>query len=102
MPDSLFLYKLDDETLESIIESSDEERHKYFLHLIRLYFPGSSKELKANLMSAYMSSFILEYIVRNHEGIAESFTCVYTPHGLIREVVNDLYKIEEEYRYQIN
>lgn len=102
MPDSLFLYKLDDETLESILESSDEEKHSYFLHLIRLYFPGSSKELKSKLMSAYVSSFILEYIVRNHEGMSEGFSCIYTPQGLIRELVNDLYKIEEEYKYQIN
>jgi len=102
MNDPLYLYELENSTLEKILHLDDKDKHKYFLTLIRTYYPNSDKETKSELMAAYMASFIVEYIYRNHDLLGSAFTLTYTPTGMVREMANDLYNFEESYKYQIN
>lgn len=102
MSDEMYLYEIEDETLEHILHMADAEKHRYFLELIRTFYPGSDKEVKKHLMAAYYSSFVLEFMYRNHELLGSAFTVTYTPTGQIREVSNDIYNFEEPHKYQIN
>lgn len=100
---SLFLHNLPDKVLQDILNMSGEDKIMYFTNLIKRFYPDvESAEEFEGLIKAYNASFALEYVFRQDEEIADSFTCVYTKTGLVRELSNDLYFMIAEYKYQIN
>jgi len=98
----LFLNKLSDDTIESIVSMAEEEQDKYFYQLIDRFYKTADLEKKEELLDSYRSSFILEYIYRTTPDIQNSFVAVYTQTGLVRELTNDLYFLDEEFKFQIN
>jgi hypothetical protein len=99
---NFFLNKLPTSKLEDLLGLSEEDQHYYCLQLIKRFYPSADKEEKAKLLKSYIAGFELEYLLRTEPNLAESFTCVYTKTGMIREVSNDIFFIPEAYQYQIN
>jgi hypothetical protein len=95
---SLFLYDLDDTTLNFIIELSFEELDKYIYALISRFYPNIEKgsEECAKLRSAYKASFAAEKLYRVNSLLNKNYTAIYTKTGLIREIVLDLYELGQE------
>lgn len=98
----LFLNKLSDNTIEAIVSMAEEEQNKYFYQLINRFYKNADLNKKEELLESYRSSFILEYIYRTTPDIQSSFVAVYTNTGLVRELTNDLYFLEDEFKFQIN
>jgi hypothetical protein len=95
---SLFLYELDDTTLDFILSLSYEELDRYVYALICRFYPKikpESEEYK-NLKEAYRASFIVEKLFRVNGIMNKNYTAIYTKTGLIRELVLDLYGIGNE------
>lgn len=99
---SLFLHKLPDNSIETIVSMPEDEQDKYFYQLISRFYKNSEIETRKDLIEAYRASFILEYMYRTTPDIQDNFTAVYTQTGLIREITNNLYFLDEEFKFQIN
>ncbi len=95
---ALFLYELDDDTLDSILSLTFEELDKYIYSLIDRFYPGVTPDSKIykELSKAYKASFALEKIYRLNSLINNNYTAIYTKTGLVREVVLDMYEIGNE------
>jgi hypothetical protein len=98
----LFLHSLSDNTIESIVTMPEDEQDKYFYQLVSRFYKDVEMEKKKELIDSYRASFILEYMYRTTPDIQDSFVTVYTQTGLIREVTNNLYFLDEEFKFQIN
>lgn len=98
----LYLHELSTDTIKDINRLDQDSKATYFMNLISRFYPNAEGETVTNLASAYYGSFMMEEKVRTYPGLAQAFTVVYTKTGLIREVVNDIYFLQEEYKYQIN
>jgi hypothetical protein len=99
---SLFLHKLSDETIEAVVSMPEDEQDKYFYQLVSRFYKDSEAEKKKELVDSYRASFILEYMYRTTPDIQDNFIMVYTQTGLIREITNSLYFLDEEFNFQIN
>ena len=99
-PDShLYLYDLDDSTLDFILELPYDELDKYVSALIsRFYGDLSDKEPKdiTELRHSYKASFATEKLYRVNPLINKNYTAIYTKTGLLRELVLDIYGIGPE------
>lgn len=98
----LYLHELSLEVIKKVNSMKDQEKTTYFLNLISRFYPTADLETKQKLLYAYNGSFYLEEVYREVVKLSGAFTAVYTRTGLIRELVNDIYFMEEEHKYQIN
>lgn len=98
----LYLNKLSDDIIETIVSMPEDEQDKYFYQLINRFYKDSDIEMKEELVEYYRSSFVLEYVYRTTPDIQDNFVVVYTRTGMIRELTNNLYFLEEEFKFQIN
>tara|TARA_S200000501_G_scaffold223577_1_gene209697 strand:- start:267 stop:578 length:312 start_codon:yes stop_codon:yes gene_type:complete len=91
--EELNLFDLDDGTLNTILDLEEKDKTLYIHHLIEKFFPSvvPNSEEYGDLQLSYRSSFKLEQHFRTDPVFHETFTLVYTPSGLIRDAVNDLY-----------
>jgi hypothetical protein len=94
----LFLYDLDDATLDFIIGLPFEELDKYVYALISRFYPKVEKESEQyqNLKDSYRASFATEKLYRVNPLLNKNYTAIYTKTGLIREIVLDIYGIGNE------
>jgi hypothetical protein len=95
---SFYLFELDDDTLNFILELRETELDRYIHALIcRFYYKHLKNDDYYNkLVKAYKSSFILEKLYRVNSSFNKNYTAIYTKTGLIREIVSDLYHIGTE------
>lgn len=95
---SFYLYELDNNTLDFILDLSSSELDRYIHALIcRFYYKRlSDEEYYKKLVEAYKSSFMLEKLYRVNKHFNQNYTAIYTKSGLIREIVSDLYCLSRE------
>jgi len=96
---SLYLYDLDDSTLDFILQLPYDELDKYVSALIsRFYGDLSDKEPEhiIELRHSYKASFATEKLYRVNPLINKNYTAIYTKTGLLRELVLDIYGIGPE------
>ena len=86
-----------DESLDSILCLTIESKTKYFEAMVKSYYPkvGQDTDYFVELVESYISSFYLEKLYRSNRFFNEKFIPVYTNTGLIREVVSDLFFIDD-------
>lgn len=94
----LFLYDIDDATLDFILSLSYEELDRYVYALISRFYPKVEKETEqyVNLKNSYRASFAAEKLYRVNALLNKNYTAIYTKTGLIREIVLDIYGIGNE------
>ena len=86
-----------DESLDSILCLTIESKTKYFETMVKSYYPKVDQDTDhfVELVESYISSFYLEKLYRSNRFFNEKFIPVYTNTGLIREVVSDLFFIDD-------
>jgi hypothetical protein len=86
-----------DESLDSILCLTIESKTKYFEAMVKSYYPKVCQDTDyfVELVESYISSFYLEKLYRSNRFFNEKFIPVYTNTGLIREVVSDLFFIDD-------
>ena len=91
------LEDLSDESLDSILSLTIESKTKYFEAMVKSYYPKVDQDTDyfVELVESYISSFYLEKLYRSNRFFNEKFIPVYTNTGLIREVVSDLFFIDD-------
>lgn len=95
---SFYLYELDDDTLNFILDLDSTELDRYIHALICRFYSKhlNNEEYYKKLVKAYKASFILEKLYRVNTNFNENYTAIYTKSGLVREIVSDLYHIGSE------
>ena len=97
--DSFFyLYELEDEVLDHIINLPSAELDSYIYALICRFYTNVEvdSEYYKSLYNSYKASIVLEKLYRVNSVLANQYTAIYTKTGLIREIVLDLYSIGTE------
>lgn len=96
MNDSIFLHKLSNEQLLTIINLPEKVKTNYFDSLIERFYPVFAEDYDnyEMLLGAYDSSFNLEHLYRTNKFLKANYTAIYTNTGLIREFILDIYSIE--------
>ena len=91
------LFNLPENTLNYVLSLPEEEKTGYFHSIISRFYSDSelSNEKYKELQVAYRASFMLEKIYRNNKALRDGFRPVYSKTSLIRDLINDLYFIEE-------
>ena len=86
-----------DESLDSILCLTIESKTKYFEAMVKSYYPKVDQDTDhfVELVESYISSFYLEKLYRSNRFFNEKFIPVYTNTGLIREVVSDLFFVDD-------
>ena len=86
-----------DESLDSILCLTIESKTKYFEAMVKSYYPKVDQDTDyfVELVESYISSFYLEKLYRSNRFFNEKFIPIYTNTGLIREVVSDLFFIDD-------
>ena len=86
-----------DESLDSILCLTIESKTKYFEEMVKSYYPKVDQDTDhfVELVESYISSFYLEKLYRSNRFFNEKFIPIYTNTGLIREVVSDLFFIDD-------
>ena len=94
----LALCDLQDETIDYILGMQLDDKRAYIHKLIETYYPNSLKdELEyESLVENYISSMYVEKLYRSNRFFNEQFTIIYTQTGLIRNVINDVYFVEDD------
>lgn len=94
----LYLYQLEDEAITSILTLDSSSLDLYLNNLIMRFYPQhvTNKEYSNKLKESYKASFVLENIFRKNEIFYKNYSAIYTPTGLIRELINDLYALNSE------
>lgn len=94
----LVLSEIDDATLNHIISMPMQEKVSYFSNVIAAFYPKVVKNSEEweNLVQSYISSFYTEKMYRSNRFLQESFTPVYTSTGLIRNIVLDIFYIDDD------
>ena len=97
MKNEFRLEDLSDEALNSILSLSIESKTAYFEAMVKSYYDKvpETDEKFVSLVEAYFSSFYLEKIYRSNRFFNEKFIPIYTDTGLIREVVSELFFIDD-------
>ena len=93
----LTLCEMEDTTLDFLIGLPIEDKHAYFHKLIETYYSDSLNNEKEydELLQNYISCIYVEKLYRSNRFFKEQFTIVYTQTGLIRDIINDIYFIED-------
>ena len=86
-----------DESLDSILCLTIEGKTKYFQAMAKNYYPkvDENTDQFVELVERYISSFYLEKLYRSNRFFNEKFIPVYTNTGLIREVVSELFFVDD-------
>jgi hypothetical protein len=97
MSNSFILEELPDDSLDAILSLNPEQKLKYFSAMVRGFYPKIKEDSEEyiNMLEYYMSSFYVEKLYRNNRFFKEKFTPIYTQTGLIRNIVADLYYLDE-------
>ena len=75
-----------------------DDKRAYFHKLIETYYPDvlDDEFEYEELLQNYISSMYVEKLYRSNRFFNEQFTIVYTQTGLIRNVINDTYFVEDD------
>ena len=94
----LSLCELQDETIDYLLGMHLDDKRAYFHKLIEAYYPDAlDDEFEyEELLQNYISSIHVEKLYRSNRFFNEQFTIVYTQTGLIRNVINDIYFVEDD------
>ena len=94
----LTLCELQDETIDYLLGMQLDDKRAYFHKLIETYCPDAlDDEFEyEELLQNYISSMYVEKLYRSNRFFNEQFTIVYTQTGLIRNVINDIYFVEDD------
>ena len=94
----LTLCELQDETIDYLLGMQLDDKRAYFHKLIEAYYPNAlDDEFEyEELLQNYISSIYVEKLYRSNRFFNEQFTIVYTQTGLIRNVINDIYFVEDD------
>ena len=94
----LTLCELQDETIDYLLGMQLDDKRAYFHKLIEAYYPDAlDDEFEyEELLQNYISSMYVEKLYRSNRFFNEQFTIVYTQTGLIRNVINDIYFVEDD------
>ena len=98
MTEQLILENVPEESLDHILSLPPEAKTLYFTKLAKKFYPKideKSDQFK-NILESYISSFYVEKMYRSNRFFNEQFTIVYTQTGLIRNVINDTYFVEDD------
>lgn len=95
--DELKLYELTEEQLNQILGLPEESMAVYIHSLIEKFYPSveAASDYYKLLFISYRSSFTTEKLYRNNNLFQKGFRIVYTKTGMIRDIINDLYYVEE-------
>lgn len=97
-PKDFSLHEIPEESLDAVLALPEENKINYFCSLADVYFPDLNKESDEyiNVVESYYASFYTEKLYRNNYFFREKFTAVYTNRGLIRNLVNNIYYLDED------
>lgn len=98
MQDIFILQDLSDESLDTVLALSLEQKSKYFITLAQTFYPGLDKDSAEfeDLITSYVSSFYVEKLYRANRFFNEKFTPIYTSTGLIRNIIADMYYADDD------
>lgn len=98
MRNIFILQELPDESLDTILSLSPEQKSRYFEAMIATFYPNLTKNTNEyeEMVATYLSSFCVEKIYRSNRFFNEKFTPIYTTTGIIRNIVSDLYYSDDE------
>lgn len=96
--DNFILEELSDESLDVVLSLPPQQKGKYFSTLAKTYYPNldESSDEFLNVVETYVSSFYVEKLYRSNRFFNEKFTPVYTTTGLIRNLVADIFYLDQE------
>ena len=94
----LTLSEIENDTLNFLISMPMDDKKAYFHKLIETFYPKSmnNENEYEDLLESYISSIYVEKLYRSNRFFQESFTMIYTKTGLIRNIVNDIYFLEDD------
>ena len=94
----LTLCDLQDETIDYLLGMQLDDKRAYFHKLIETYYQDvlDDEFEYEELLQNYISSMYVEKLYRSNRFFNEQFTIVYTQTGLIRNVINDTYFVEDD------
>ena len=98
MSDTFTLSEFPNESLDYVLGMPLDVKRQYFHKLIESFYPKTltiDSEYE-NLLEGYISSFYTEKLYRSNRFFNEKFTIVYTHTGMIRNIINDLYFIDDD------
>ena len=92
------LSDIQEETLNYLVGMSVDDKKAYFHKFVETFYPKILDDQKEyeKLIEAYISSIYVEKLYRTNRFFHEQFTMVYTQTGLIRNIINDMYFIEDD------
>ena len=98
MSEAFTLSEFPDDSLNYVIGMSAAAKRHYFHSLIEGFYPKAltNESEYESLMEGYISSFYTEKLYRSNRFFNEKFTIVYTHTGMIRNIINDLYFIDDD------
>tara|TARA_Y100000592_G_scaffold101158_1_gene186151 strand:- start:8691 stop:8996 length:306 start_codon:yes stop_codon:yes gene_type:complete len=94
----LTLCELQDETIDYLLGMQLEDKRAYFHKLVEVYYPNAlnNEDEYEDLIENYISCMYVEKLYRSNRFFNERFTIIYTQTGLIRNIINDVYFIEDD------
>ena len=99
MTDNIFILEdLADDALDAILALTPKAKDHYFSKMAANFNPKivvDSDDFK-NLVETYISSFYVEKLYRTNRFFNEKFTPVYTQTGLIRNIIADMYFVDDD------
>ena len=98
MSDTFTLSEFPNESLDYVLGMPLDVKRQYFHKLIESFYPKAltvDSEYES-LLEGYISSFYTEKLYRSNRFFNEKFTIVYTHTGMIRNIINDLYFIDDD------
>ena len=94
----LTLCQLQDETIDYLLGMQLDDKRAYFHKLVETYYPNAlnNEDEYEDLIENYISCMYVEKLYRSNRFFNERFTIIYTQTGLIRNIINDIYFIEDD------
>lgn len=98
MKNIFILQDLSDESLDTVLSLTPEQKSRYFEAMVNTFYPNLHKSSTdyEEMVATYLSSFCVEKIYRSNRFFNEKFTPIYTTTGIIRNIVSDLYYSDDE------
>ena len=98
MGNIFILQELSDESLDTVLSFSPDRKAKYFETMVDTFYPRLAKGSSEyeDMVATYLSCFCVEKIYRSNRFFNEKFTPIYTTTGIIRNIVADLYYLDNE------
>ena len=94
----LTLCELQDETIDYLLGMQLDDKRAYFHKLVETYYPNAlnNEDEYEDLIENYIACMYVEKLYRSNRFFNERFTIIYTQTGLIRNIINDIYFIEDD------